>query len=126
MKKQTALQVFHSTVYFGGHVIFSGNNGSLGGTIMLQGGSRFYLRPYTHIQMINNHAKKGGGIYVEDQNAATTIPCFFQIVGLQNPYSHLDAMITLERQHFSRSRKCSVWSKDRPVLPSYQHSTVYI
>ena len=38
MNKQTALQVFDSTVYFGGHVIFSGNNGSLGGVIMLQGG----------------------------------------------------------------------------------------
>ena len=46
--------------------------------------------------MTNNHDKRGGGIYVEDQNAATTIPCFFQIVGLQYPYSHLDAMITLE------------------------------
>ena len=30
MSKQTAVQVFYSTLYFGGHVIFSGNNGTLG------------------------------------------------------------------------------------------------
>ena len=93
MNKQTALQAFDSTVYFGGHVVFSGNNGSLGGAMMLQGGSRFYLMPHAHIQITNNHAKRGGGIYVEDLNAATTIPCFFQIV---EPYPHTDAMITLE------------------------------
>ena len=96
MNKQTALQAFDSTVYFGGHVIFSGNNGSLGGAMILQGDSRFYLMPCTHIQITNNHAKRGGGIYVEDQNTATTIPCFFQIVELQYPYSLLDSMITLE------------------------------
>ena len=96
MNKQTALQVFDSTVYFGGHAMFSGNNGSLGGAMMLQGSSEFYLMPHAHIQITNNRAKRGGGIYVEDQNAATTIPCFFQIVELEYPYSHLDAMITLE------------------------------
>ena len=63
---------------------------------MLQGCSRFYLRPHTHIQITNNHAKRGGGIYVEDQNAATTIPCFFQIVKLQYPFLQIDAMITLK------------------------------
>ena len=63
---------------------------------MLQGGSRFYLRPHTHIQITNNHAKRGGGIYVEDQNAATTIPCFFQIVNLQYPFLQIDSMITLK------------------------------
>ena len=77
MNKHTALQAFDSTLYFGGHVILSQNNGSLGGAMMLQGGSKFYLFPPTHIEIINNHAKRGGGIYVEDQNAATTIPCFF-------------------------------------------------
>ena len=96
MNKQTALQAFDSTVYFGGHVIFSGNNGTFGGAMMLQGGSKFYLFPHTHIQITNNHAKRGGGIYVEDQNAATTIPCFFQILKLHYPYSHIDSMITLE------------------------------
>ena len=118
MNKQTALQVFDSTVYFGGHVIFSGNNGSFGGAIMLQGSSRFYLMPYTHIQVTENHAKRGGGIYVEDQNAATTItenhakrgggiyvedqnaattiPCFFQVVNLQYPFLQIDSMITLK------------------------------
>ena len=63
---------------------------------MLQGGSKFYLSPHTHIEITNNHAKRGGGIYVEDQNTVTTIPCFFQIVELQYAYSQLDAMITLE------------------------------
>ena len=36
---------FDSTLYFGGHVIFSGNNGTLGGAMILQGGSIFYLMP---------------------------------------------------------------------------------
>ena len=92
MNKQTALQVFDSTVYFGGQVVFSGNNGSRGGAMMLQGGSRFYLMPHAHIQITNNYAKRGGGIYVEDQNTATTIPCFFQILKLKYLYS----VITLE------------------------------
>jgi len=73
MNKQTALQAFDSTLYFGGHVIFSGNNGRLGGALMLQGGSTFYLMPHTHVQIINNHAKRGGGIYVEDGNAGVTL-----------------------------------------------------
>ena len=77
MNEQTALQAFDSTVYFGGQVVFSGNNGSHGGAMMLQSGSKFYLMPHTHIEITNNHAKRGGGIYVEDKNAATTIPCFF-------------------------------------------------
>ena len=96
MNKQTALQAFDSTVYFGGYVIFSGNNGTFGGAIMLQGGSRFYLKPHTHIQVTANHAKRGGGIYVEDQNAATTIPCFFQIVKLPYLFLQIDSMITLK------------------------------
>ena len=45
VNKQTALQAFDSTVYFGGQVVFSENNGSLGGAMMLQGGSKFYLFP---------------------------------------------------------------------------------
>ena len=77
MNKQTALQAFDSTLYFGGHVIFSGNNGTHGGAMLLQGGSIFYLMPHTHIQINHNHANRGGGIYVEDQNAAITVPCFF-------------------------------------------------
>ena len=61
--------------------------------MMLQSGSRFYMMPHAHIQITNNHARRGGGIYVEDQNAATTIPCFFQIL---EPYPHIDVRITLE------------------------------
>ena len=45
MNKQTALQAFGSTLYFGGNVIFSGNNGTLGGALMLQGGSTVNLMP---------------------------------------------------------------------------------
>ena len=56
----------------------------------------FICSPPLTLKLPNNHAKRGGGIYVEDQNAATTIPCFFQILKPQYPYSHLDAMITLE------------------------------
>ena len=53
----------------------------------------FYLMPHTHIQIDNNHAKRGGGIYVEDDNVATTISCFFQQLDLQ--YPHINAVITL-------------------------------
>ena len=56
MNKQTALLAIEST-----HVIFSGNNGIFGGAIMLQSGSTFYLMPHTHVQITNNHARRGGG-----------------------------------------------------------------
>ena len=94
--KQTALQAFESILYFGGHVIFSENSGTLGGAMILQGGSIFYLIPHTHLEITNNHAKRGGGIYVEDQVAGTEIPCFFQQLNLQNRFSYIDAVITLE------------------------------
>jgi len=71
MNAQTALQAFDSTLYFGGQVNFSGNHGRLGGALSLQGGSRFYLMPHSHVQITNNHAKRGGGIYIEDENAAS-------------------------------------------------------
>ena len=96
MNNETALQAFDSTLYFGGHVIFSGNNGTHGGAMLLQDGSIFYLMPHTHIEITHNHAKRGGGIYVEDQNAATTVPCFFQVLDLQYPYTATEIMITLE------------------------------
>ena len=93
MNQQTALQAFDSTIYFGGHVIFSGNKGAFGGSMLLQGGSMFYLMAHTYIQIDNNHAKRGGGIYVEDDNIATTLPCFFQQLNLQ--YPQINAVITL-------------------------------
>ena len=68
--------------------------------MILQSGSTIYLTPHTHIQVTHNHAKRGakrgGGIYVEDQNAATTVPCFFQVLDLQYPYTATEIMITLE------------------------------
>ena len=95
INKQTALQAFDSTLYFEGQIIFSGNNGTLGGALMLQGGSKFYLMPNTHVQIVSNHAKRGGGIYVEDENArAIPYVCFFQVFDLHYPY--FDSMITLE------------------------------
>ena len=98
MNQRTALQAFDSTLYFGGNIIFSGNSGTLGGAMILQGGSRFYLMPHTHIQISNNHAKRGGGIYIVDQDLTTVplIPCFFQLLDLQYPISHIDTRITLE------------------------------
>ena len=93
---QTALQAFDSTLYYGGQVNFSGNHGRLGGALTLQGGSRFYLMPHSHVQIINNHAIQGGGIYIEDENAASSVPCFFQLLDLHYPYSDIDAKITLQ------------------------------
>ena len=64
--------------------------------MILQGGSTMYLMPHTHVEITNNHAKRGGGIFVEDENTATTIPCFFQLLNQQYPYSHINAVVTLE------------------------------
>ena len=91
MNKHTALQAFDSTLYFEGNIIFSRNNGLHEGAMLLQGGSIFYLMPHTHIQ-----ARRGGGIYVEDEITVTTIPCFFQVFNLQLPCLAIDAVITLE------------------------------
>ena len=96
MNKQTALQAFDSTLYFGGHVIFSGNTGIHGGAIALTGDSKFYATPYTHVQITNNHAMRGGGIYVKDEDTVTTTPCFFQLLNLKYSYPHIDAVVTLE------------------------------
>ena len=96
MNKQTALQAFDSILYFGGHVIFSGNNGTHGGAITLTGHSMFYILPYTHVQITNNHAKRGGGIYVKDEDTLTTTPCFFQLMNLKHSSLHIDAVVTLE------------------------------
>ena len=96
MNKQTALQAFDSTLYFGGHVIFSGNTGVHGGAVALTGDSKFYMMPYTHVQITNNHAMRGGGIYVRDENTLTTTPCFFQLLNLKYSYSNIDAVVTLE------------------------------
>ena len=82
MNKRTALQALDSTLYFRGHVIFSGNNGTLGGALILQGGSTFYFMPHIHVQIINNHVKRGGGIYVEDETVGVICPCFFQLMDL--------------------------------------------
>jgi len=64
---------------------------------MLQGGSTITLMPHTYIQIVNNHAKSGGGIYIEDGNARIFIgPCFFQLMDLHYPYSDIDSVISLE------------------------------
>ena len=63
---------------------------------MLQGGSTFYLMSHTHVQITNNHARRGGGIYVEDGNAGVIGPCFFQLLHLDYPYSDIDSVVTLE------------------------------
>ena len=112
MNQQTALQAFDSTIYFGGHVIFSGNKGTFGGSMLLQGGSTFYLMAHTYIQIDNNHAKRGGGIYVEDDNIATTNPCFFQQLDLQ--YPQINAVITLVNNTADEagSALCIVWRSD--------------
>ena len=129
----TALQAFDSTLYFGGNVSFSGNNGTLGGAMMLQGGSRFYLMPHTHIQISNNHAKRGGGIYIVDQDLTTVslIPCFFQLLDLQYPILHIDARITLENNtadeagsavYGGRIEQCYLFTSSQVII---QNSSVF-
>ena len=63
---------------------------------MLQGGSTFYLMPHTHVKIISNHAKRGGGIYIDDGNSRIFGPCFFQLLDLRYPYSDIDSVVTLE------------------------------
>ena len=63
---------------------------------MLQGGSTFYLMPHPHVQIINNHAKKGGGIYIDDETVTRNPPCFFQLMDLYYPNSDIDSVISLE------------------------------
>ena len=58
--------------------------------MILLGGSTMYLMSHTHIQIMNNHAKRGGGI---DDNTVTIMPHFFQLLDLQ--YLQ-DTKITLE------------------------------
>ena len=48
MNKQTALQAYDNKLYFGGNVIFSGNNGTLGGALRLHV-VVLHLTPHTHV-----------------------------------------------------------------------------
>ena len=96
MNKQPALLAFDCTLYFGGNVTFSGNNGILGGALILQGGSTVYLMPHTHVHAISNHAKRGGAIDIDHEYAGIRSPCFFQLTDLHYPYSDNDSLITLE------------------------------
>ena len=121
MNTQTALHAFDSTLYFGGHVIFSGNNGMFGGALMLQGGSKIYLMPDTHVQIINNHAKRGGGIYIDDKDIINVSPCFFQLMDLHYPYSEIDSVITLENNTADEAG----WRTNRQLLSLCQHSADY-
>ena len=81
MNKETALFAYDSTLYFGGDVIFSGNNGTFGGALKLRGESMFYLMPNTSVQITNNHAKRGGGVFVEDERAEEAGHlCFYKLM----------------------------------------------
>ena len=127
--KQTALQALSSKLYFGGHVIFSKNNGTLGGAVMLRTGSRFTLMPHTHVQIVNNHAKRGGGIYIEDAIEYAGLkfngPCFFQLMDLHYPYSEIDSVIILENNTADEARSalyggeidsCSLYTTGQDVI----------
>ena len=101
--------------------------------MILQGGSKFYLMSHTHIQISNNHAKRGGGIYIVDQDLTTVslIPCFFQLLDLQYPISHIDARITLENNtadeagsvvYGGRIDQCYLFTSSQVVI---QNSSVF-
>ena len=124
VNKQTALQAFDSTLYFGGHVIFSENRGTFGGAMILLGGSTMYLMTHTHIQIMNNHAKRGGGIYVEDDNTVTIMSCFFQLLDLKHPQ---DTKITLENNTAEEAGSAVYGGEiDRClVYPNQMYGTVF-
>ena len=134
MNKITALQAFDSTLYFGGHITFSGNNGVFGGALILQGGSTFYLMPHTHVQIINNHAKRGGGIYIEDENEGLIGPCFFQLMDLHYPYSDIDSVITLENNtadeagsavYGGKVEKCYLYTTDQKIISTEDNGAIF-
>ena len=95
--------------------------------MLLQGGSIFYQMPHTHLQITHNHARRGGGIYVEDEITVTTIPCFFQVFNLQLPYLAIDAVITLENNTADEAGSAVYsGSLDECFLQTRSHQSVFI
>ena len=76
----SALAAVQSTVIFQGENTFRDNNDTHGGGLVLGENSQIYLKPYTNVSFINNHAHSvGGGIYVQDENLLSTTMCFFEL-----------------------------------------------
>ena len=127
MNKHTALQALDSTLYFEGNIIFSGNNGLHGGTMLLQGGSIFYLMPHTHIQITNNHARRGGDIYVEDKNYSANNSMFLSGIQSAVPYLAIDAVITLENNTADEAGSAVFsGSLDECFLQTRSHQSVFV
>lgn len=72
----------HSTIIFAGSVLLSNNTALRGGAMYLGVRSVFYLTPNnTKIEINNNQATYGGGIYVEQSSQCflEEVRCFFQL-----------------------------------------------
>lgn len=70
----------HSTMIFAGSILLSNNTALRGGAMYLGVRSVFYLTENTKIEIDNNQATYGGGIYVEQSSQCflEEVRCFFQ------------------------------------------------
>ena len=75
----TAIALAQSTVIFHGNISITGNNGTIGGGMLLCYQSFLYFTSHTNIVFTNNHASRfGGAIFAEDQCLGTYQTCFYQ------------------------------------------------
>ena len=90
----TGMIIVRSNVKIQGEMVLSGNRGKLGGGVALYDHAFMYFASHTHLYFINNHAKRGGGIYMHPQLSFDD-PCFFQLESTD----YADIQIVLEDNH---------------------------
>ena len=90
----TGMLIMRSKVKIQGDMILSGNRGQLGGGVALYDHAFMYFASHTHLYFINNHAKRGGGIYVHPKFSFDSL-CFFQTESTD----YADIQVVLEDNH---------------------------
>ena len=90
----TGMIIVRSNVKIQGEMVLSGNRGQQGGGVALYDHAFMYFASHTHLHLINNHAMRGGGIYVHPQFSFKG-PCFFQVESTD----YADIQIVLEDNH---------------------------
>ena len=90
--------------------------------------------PHTHVQIINNHAKRGSGIYIEDQNAGAIDSGFFQVFDLQYQCSDIDSVITLENNTADEAGSavyggqidhCHLYTRSQPIFYEVSSGAIF-
>ena len=101
--KGGAIRLIHdSALVFNADIYFFSNRGrggyTLGGGMYIEVVSTFFILPNTIVYWENNHATRGGAIFVEDFRSCNPFPssprykCFFQLPG-QNLSSGIDVQL---------------------------------